>query len=110
MTHRLKAGAFRTLQGDLTRDALGDVVRTLYVNRRSGILHLTQGKVSKRIYFRKGSMIFANSDVETDRLGEFLIRRQFISRDDFGKASQVMRETGNRFGRTLVEARPRHSR
>jgi len=91
------------LQGDLTRDALGDVIRKLYVNRRSGILHLTQDKTSKRIYFRKGSMIFANSDVETDRLGEFLIRQQLIDREAFERASKVMRETGNRFGRTLVE-------
>jgi curved DNA-binding protein CbpA len=91
------------LQGDLTRDALGDVIRKLYVNRRSGILHLTQDKTSKRIYFRKGSMIFANSDVETDRLGEFLIRQQLIDRDAFERASRVMRETGARFGRTLVE-------
>ena len=91
------------MQGDLTRDALGDVIRKLYVNRRSGILHLTQDKTSKRIYFRKGSMIFANSDVETDRLGEFLIRQQLIDREAFERASKVMRETGNRFGRTLVE-------
>jgi curved DNA-binding protein CbpA len=91
------------LQGDLTRDALGDVIRKLYVNRKSGILHLTQDKTSKRIYFRKGSMIFANSDVETDRLGEFLIRQQLIDREAFERASRVMRETGNRFGRTLVE-------
>jgi len=91
------------LQGDLTRDALGDVIRKLYVNRKSGILHLAQDKTSKRIYFRKGSMIFANSDVETDRLGEFLIRQQLIDREDFERASKVMRETGNRFGRTLVE-------
>lgn len=91
------------MQGDLTRDALGDVIRKLYVNRKSGILHLTQDKTSKRIYFRKGSMIFANSDVETDRLGEFLIRQQLIDREAFERASRVMRETGNRFGRTLVE-------
>ncbi len=91
------------MQGELTREALGDVIRQLYVDRRSGILHLAQEKTSKRIYFRKGSMIFANSDVETDRLGEFLIRQQLIDRADFEKASKVMRETGNRFGRTLVE-------
>jgi curved DNA-binding protein CbpA len=91
------------LQGDLTLDALGDVIRKLYVNRRSGILHLARGETSKRIYFRKGSMIFANSDVDADRLGEFLIRQGVIDRDAFEKASKVMRETGNRFGRTLVE-------
>jgi curved DNA-binding protein CbpA len=91
------------LQGDLTRDALGDVIRKLYVDRRSGIVHLTQDKTSKRIYFRKGSMIFANSDVDTDRLGEFLIRQELIGREDFERASKVMKETGNRLGRTLVE-------
>jgi curved DNA-binding protein CbpA len=91
------------LQGDLTRDALGDVIRQLYVNRKSGILHLTQDRTSKRIYFRKGSMIFANSDVDNDRLGEFLIRQQVIDRPAFERASKVMRESGNRFGRTLVE-------
>ena len=91
------------MQGDLTRDALGDVIRKLYVNRRSGILHLTQVKTSKRIYFRKGSMIFANSDVDTDRLGEFLIRQQVIDREGFERASKVMKENGSRLGRTLVE-------
>ncbi len=91
------------MQGDLTRDALGDVIRMLYVNRKSGILHLVQKKTSKRIYFRKGSMIFANSDIDNDRLGEFLIRQQIIDRAAFERASEVMRGTGNRFGRTLVE-------
>ncbi len=91
------------MQGDLTRDALGDVIRTLYVNRMSGILHLKQKKTCKRIYFRKGSMIFANSDIDNDRLGEFLIRQQVIDRAGFERASEVMRVTGNRFGRTLVE-------
>jgi curved DNA-binding protein CbpA len=91
------------VQGDLTLDSLGDVIRKLYVNRRSGILHLARGETSKRIYFRKGSMIFANSDVDADRLGEFLIRQGVIDRDAFDKASKAMRETGNRFGRTLVE-------
>jgi hypothetical protein len=91
------------LQGDLTSEALGDVIRKLYVNRRSGILHLSHDGIRKRIYFRKGSMIFANSDVENDRLGEFLIRQQVIGREAFETASRVMRETGYRFGRTLVE-------
>lgn len=91
------------MQGDLNRDALGDVIRTLYVNRRSGVLHLARGTVTKRIYFSKGSMIFANSDVEADRLGEFLIRRQVITRTDLEQASRVTKETGERFGRTVVE-------
>lgn len=91
------------MQGDLSRETLADVIRSLYVNRRSGILHLARDKTSKRIYFRKGSMIFANSDVESDRLGEFLIRQGVIDRAAFEKATETMKDTGHRFGRTVVE-------
>ena len=90
-------------QGDLSRDALADIIRELYAQRRSGILHLTQEKISKRIYFRKGSMIFANSDVESDRLGEFLIREGVLDRSSFEAATESMKSTGFRFGRAVVE-------
>ena len=91
------------MQGDLTRETLADAIRTLYVNRRSGILHLSHEKVSKRIYFRKGSIIFANSDVESDRLGEFLIRQNVLDRTSFEKTTDTMKDTGRRFGQTVVE-------
>jgi len=91
------------LQGNLSRETLADVIRMLYANRRSGILHLTRDLISKRIYFRKGSMIFANSDVDSDRLGEFLIRRKVIDRPGLVTVSDKMKNTGVRFGRTVVE-------
>jgi len=91
------------LQGDLTRETLADAIRNLYVNRRSGILHLSHEKVSKRIYFRKGSMIFANSDVESDRLGEFLIRQDVLDRASFEMTTNTMKGTGRRFGKTVVK-------
>ena len=91
------------MQGDLTRETLADAIRNLYVNRRSGILHLSHEKVSKRIYFRKGSMIFANSDVESDRLGEFLIRQDVLDRASFERTTNTMKDTGHRFGKTVVE-------
>ena len=89
--------------GNLSQETLADVIRNLYVNRDSGILHLTQGDVRKRIYFKKGSMIFANSDVNDDRLGEFLIRSNKIDRKAFELASEVVKDTRNRFGKTIVE-------
>jgi curved DNA-binding protein CbpA len=89
--------------GNLSQDTLADIIRNHYVNRDSGILHLAQNDITKRIYFKKGSMVFANSDVNSDRLGEFLIRNEKISRKDFELASEVMKDTGKRFGRTIVE-------
>ena len=71
--------------------------------RKTGILHVKSDSVSRRLYFRKGSIVFANSDREEDRLGEFLIERGEIDRALFELASKLMIERGQRFGRTLVE-------
>ena len=89
--------------GNLSEETLAGVVRNLYLSRYSGILHLSREDIKKRIYFKKGSMIFANSDIDNDRLGEFLIRNKKITRDDFENASKVMKEKGIRFGKAVVE-------
>ena len=80
------------LQGNLNQETLAGVIRNLYIDRHSGILHLEQDGVTKRIYFKKGSMIFANSDVNDDRIGEFLIRSGSIDRPSFEMASKVARK------------------
>lgn len=91
------------MQGNLSQETLAGVIRSLYIDRKSGILHLEQDGIKKRIYFKKGSMIFANSDVNDDRIGEFLIRQGAIERPSFEMAAKVAKETGKRFGKTIVE-------
>lgn len=91
------------MQGDLSQETLAGVIRNLYIDRRSGILHLEKDGIRKRIYFKKGSMIFANSDVNDDRIGEFLIRQGAIERSAFEMAAKVAKETRKRFGKTIVE-------
>ncbi len=91
------------MQGNLNQETLAGVIRNLYIDRKSGILHLEKDAVTKRIYFKKGSMIFANSDVNDDRIGEFLIRSGSIDRPSFEMASKVAKETKKRFGKTVVE-------
>jgi len=89
--------------GSLSQDTLPGVIRSLYLDRKSGILHLEREGIKKRIYFKKGSMIFANSDVNDDRIGEFLIRNDALDRDAFEMAVKVAKDTGKRFGKTVVE-------
>lgn len=91
------------MQGNLSQDTLAGVIRGLYLDRKSGILHLEREAIKKRIYFKKGSMIFANSDVNDDRIGEFLIRNNVIDRAAFEMAVKVAKDTGKRFGKTVVE-------
>ena len=91
------------LQGSLAGTSVAEVIRDVYSTRGTGILHFDCDGISKRIYFKKGNVVFANSDVNDDRLGEFLIRCGEIDRATFDRVSERMRKTGKRFGATLVE-------
>ncbi len=91
------------LQGSLTAATVAELIREVYSARSSGILHFERDSAAKRLYFNKGNVVFANSDVNDDRLGEFLIRTGEIDRAAFDRVSEVMRRTGKRFGTTLIE-------
>jgi serine/threonine protein kinase/tetratricopeptide (TPR) repeat protein len=91
------------LQGSLADTSVAELIREVYSSRNTGILHFESQGIGKRIYFKKGSIVFANSDVNEDRLGEFLIRIEQIDRAVFDRVSATMQKTGSRFGATLVE-------
>ncbi len=91
------------LQGSLADTTVAELIREVYSARSTGILHVERDGVGKRLYFKKGNVVFANSDVNDDRLGEFLIRTGEIDRAAFDRASELMRKTGKRMGTTLIE-------
>ena len=91
------------MRGSLTPDDLARVLRGLAVNRKEGILHLSSDGVSKRIYVSGGSIIFAGSDDEQERLGEILVRAGKLERTDLELSLKVMKETGESLGTTISE-------
>lgn len=85
--------------GDTT---VPDIVLEMYYSRQSGILRLTQGDVTKKLYFKDGSIVFAHSSLANERLGEILLRLGKITEDEF---KVVLREVegGKRLGTALME-------
>ena len=54
------------MRGDLRQTSLSTILRLLYSERRSGILHVSRHTIQKRVHFREGAIIFAdNSDAES---------------------------------------------
>lgn len=49
------------MRGDLRQSSLAEVVRDLYAERRSGILHVSRQSIRRRIHFKKGVAIFADA-------------------------------------------------
>ena len=90
------------MQGNLTQNQLPDVIQSLGRERESGVLQLSRDNVSKRIYFGRGSMVFARSTVHSDRLGEMLVRKGALTRSNLALASNKMRARREKLGTTLV--------
>lgn len=90
-------------EGRIGTATLPEVVRDLWRARASGTLHLDNGPYTKRISFRKGNIIFAATNVETERLGERLIRDGKVRRPVLELAFRVMERSHERLGTTMVE-------
>jgi tetratricopeptide (TPR) repeat protein len=83
---------------------LTEGIRETNRERRSGVLSVTAGEVTKALFFRAGQVVFASSTLEEDKLGESLIRLGRISRREFAVAYEAARLRKRRLGQTLVAA------
>jgi hypothetical protein len=91
------------LRGTLARLPLPDLLRELQAEEATGILSLTSGGARKALYFRGGRVVFASSNLPSDRLGEVLLREGKITPEQ-NEASVRALAQGRRQGRVLVEA------
>jgi len=90
--------------GSLADTPLAEVFQRLVHEGRSGDLQVTTPTAIKTVYFDRGFVVFASSNLKNDRLGESMIDEGRISRHEFVLASMVMKSTRRKFGATLVEA------
>lgn len=90
------------LIGDLRHIPAPDLIGLLTMSQKSGMLRLLRNDGDCSIYFERGEIVFANSDQEKDRLGNFLYRRGLIDKKDLAEAEKRV-QPGTRFGKVLVE-------
>jgi hypothetical protein len=86
----------------LRETGLPAVVRGLVRARRTGVLRLRRGEITKSIYLSGGRMIFAASGDPDDRLGERLLAKGLITYRAYEESVRALRE-GKRQGTILVE-------
>jgi tetratricopeptide (TPR) repeat protein len=91
------------MQGNFERTNLADVLLSLHLSKRNGILRLERDEIKKSIYFLDGSIVFAHSNQKHDRLGETLLRLGKITPEEFENASREVIEKGKRLGQVLTD-------
>ncbi len=90
--------------GPLLNISFGEVLKRIALEERSGDLQVISGRIIKTVYFDRGFVVFAASNLKRDRLGESLIEAGRISRREFAMASELMKTSRRKFGQALVQA------
>ena len=93
----------QVLRGKL--EPLGLIKVLAYISnlKETGYLKLTRGDIEKKLIIKTGEIIFAQSNLPEDRLGDILLSQGKISSAQYDDASKLLMEKGFRHGRSLVE-------
>ncbi len=91
------------MKGELAEGVLPGVLRTLYVERRTGMLHVTRGQERGGICFMKGNIVYGETNIKECHLGETLVRHGILVARDLERAMERIKATGLRLGQVLVD-------
>ena len=89
-------------EGNLAEIGFCEILAELCRARETGVLRLSGGGAEKSVYLQGGSIVFAASKDPDDRLGELLLTREVIHREQLEEAT-VHVGPGKRLGTVLVE-------
>ena len=78
------------------------VLRPLHLEKKTGPLRISRGRIGKTLYLSEGRLIFATSTDADDRLGEMLLRKGLISYRVLEESVRAIK-AGKRQGTLLVE-------
>jgi tetratricopeptide (TPR) repeat protein len=91
------------MEGNLQEGVLPGLLRDIYVARRTGLLHFSQGNERRSVRFRRGHIIHGDTNVKEEWMGEVLVRQGLLSRDDLKRATGFVLRDGKRLGAVLIE-------
>jgi curved DNA-binding protein CbpA len=77
--------------------------QSLRTEKKTGTVIFIRETVIKKVYFQDGDIIFASSNLDDDRLGEFLLHSQKLTQAQFDAATEIIKKTGKKQGTILVE-------
>src|ERR1700690_602545 len=89
--------------GDIKDMTIPWLFQDLRKEKETGTVVFSRDREIKKVFFRNGDILFSSSNLDEDRLGEFLMRTGKITIDQFDKASESVIKTGKKLGAVLFE-------
>jgi curved DNA-binding protein CbpA len=101
----LKAGIRRidAFKGNLRDFVFAEILIGINRSAGTGSIEIKKGLLARNIFIDKGDVVFAVSNDKNDHLGERLVKKGKITLIEFDNASHLLRKTGKRLGKILVE-------
>jgi curved DNA-binding protein CbpA len=90
--------------GDIKDMTLSWLFQDLRADKVSGTATFSRDDEIKKVFFKGGDILFASSNSDEDRLGEFLLRKGKISKAQFDQSSAAVIKSGKKLGAVLFEA------
>ncbi|MDQ3281193.1 MAG: DUF4388 domain-containing protein [Acidobacteriota bacterium] len=90
------------LSGNLQTMLPGDLLQWLSLGQKTGTLVVTNKRVEKKIFFRRGRVISSASNDPREYLGQFLMSHGYLSEPELKKAMEVQLQSGILLGKILV--------
>ena len=87
--------------GDLSKTPLAQILLEALEGRYTGHITLTRDKVIKRIHMMVGYPVYVESNLRSETLGQLLVRKGVLTRDQHRQAIQTSREKKIKFGEAL---------
>ena len=86
----------------LADGVLPDLLRDVYVNRRSGRLHVVRGEERYSVCFAAGHITHCESSAAEANLGQLMVRKGLLAEPARREAAAAVGRTGKRLGEILV--------
>jgi curved DNA-binding protein CbpA len=91
------------VKGTFSEGNVASILRTLFVGRKSGMLHFNRDSEQRSVRFLKGNIVHAQSSAMGSSMGEVMARDGLITRDQLKQADVLVTNHGRRLGQALLE-------
>lgn len=78
-------------------------LRKILSEKLSGVISVKDDSFEKKIYFKKGIVLFATTNIIQERLGEILFKSGKITRQEFWSIHKMIEKKNQKIGKLLVE-------
>lgn len=90
-------------EDELSSSPLPEILATVEKYKVAGVIIVKDEKFERRIYLNEGKIIFATSTNPDERLGEFLLYKGIISKEQYDESVVRLKRGEGRQGKILVD-------